>query len=101
MVGYPSPIDVNKSLRGDGTWSSVLNASLITVGSLPIARLTNYPSNTTTFLRGDGTWIIPPNKPYADDTIVYTSAVTSTSLYFTNKFSRIGFKTVNSSNTTT
>ena len=53
------------------------------------ARISSYPANTTTFLRGNGTWIIPPNNPYADNTIVYTSAVTSTSLYFTNKFSRI------------
>ena len=60
---------------------------------MAIARLTNYPSNTTTFLRGDGTWINPPATPFVDGSTVYTSATSSNfSIYATNDaLGRFGF----------
>ena len=42
ITGYPSPVDVLKVLRGDGTWDSVYNT--IPDRSIFGVKLTNYPN---------------------------------------------------------
>ena len=77
MVGYPSPTDLLKSLRGDGSWSSILNApnltgllpfTTITDRTLPVIKLSGYPSpvDATKVLKGDGTWGAPPASAFGD-----------------------------------
>ena len=59
ITGYPSPVDVLKILRGDGTWDSVYNT--IPDRSLFGVKLTNYPNPQVAadqykFYRGNSTF---------------------------------------------
>ena len=49
-------ITVDRPLSGSGASLTALNATQLTSGTVPTARLGSGTANTTVFLRGDGSW---------------------------------------------